>query len=270
MEAFLTHTSTSPNHQLVASLDVARKQMELEGFAMVKERLPAGAADARSGRERSADLALPLGPGARAAHPGGVPPRRGSPATPSRRELGAVEQAFADDEFVLDPTRLTIYTALTGKSGFEFRSDVLMNELRRPGQPHVDQHRAHERHHRRDLGRALVPARRVPAPRRRARRLARPRPRRGAAPVRGADPRHHRRAAAAAGLQRLSPGVPHVARRRGGHPRRLLPRLRPRRRGAPAARRGRRSAGSRPRSWSRPASSSPTRPASRSWSPASW
>ena len=35
-EAFLAHTSTSPNHQLVASLDVARKQMELEGFAMVK------------------------------------------------------------------------------------------------------------------------------------------------------------------------------------------------------------------------------------------
>ena len=42
-EAFFTHTSTSPNHQLVASLDVARKQMELEGFAMVKERLPARA-----------------------------------------------------------------------------------------------------------------------------------------------------------------------------------------------------------------------------------
>ena len=35
-EAFLAHTTTSPNHQLIASLDVARKQMELEGFAMVK------------------------------------------------------------------------------------------------------------------------------------------------------------------------------------------------------------------------------------------
>ena len=36
----------------------------------------------------------------------------------------------------------------------------------RAGQPHLDQHRAHERHHRRDLGGAVVPARRVPAPRR--------------------------------------------------------------------------------------------------------
>ena len=30
-EAFFTHTSTSPNLQIIASLDVARRQMELEG-----------------------------------------------------------------------------------------------------------------------------------------------------------------------------------------------------------------------------------------------
>ena len=33
-EAFLTHTSTSPNLQLIASLDVARRQMELEGYEL--------------------------------------------------------------------------------------------------------------------------------------------------------------------------------------------------------------------------------------------
>ena len=32
-EAFLAHTSTSPNLQLIASLDLARRQMELEGYA---------------------------------------------------------------------------------------------------------------------------------------------------------------------------------------------------------------------------------------------
>src|SRR6185295_9091368 len=31
-EAFFAHTSTSPNLQLIASLDVARRQMELEGY----------------------------------------------------------------------------------------------------------------------------------------------------------------------------------------------------------------------------------------------
>jgi arginine decarboxylase len=45
------------------------------------------------------------------------------------RDLDAVEHAFDDDEFVLDPTRLTVYTALTGSNGFEFRSDVLMKAL---------------------------------------------------------------------------------------------------------------------------------------------
>ncbi len=34
-EAVFTHASTSPNQQLIASLDVARRQMELEGYALV-------------------------------------------------------------------------------------------------------------------------------------------------------------------------------------------------------------------------------------------
>ena len=35
-EAFFTHTSTSPNLQIIASLDVARRQMELEGYELVQ------------------------------------------------------------------------------------------------------------------------------------------------------------------------------------------------------------------------------------------
>src|SRR6478672_4411893 len=34
-EAFFAHTSTSPNLQLIASLDVARRQAELEGYELV-------------------------------------------------------------------------------------------------------------------------------------------------------------------------------------------------------------------------------------------
>src|SRR5687768_18266184 len=33
-EAYLTHTSTSPNLQIIASLDLARRQMELEGYGL--------------------------------------------------------------------------------------------------------------------------------------------------------------------------------------------------------------------------------------------
>ncbi len=38
-EAYRTHTSTSPNYQIIASLDFARRQMSLEGYAMVKKSL---------------------------------------------------------------------------------------------------------------------------------------------------------------------------------------------------------------------------------------
>ena len=37
-EAFFTHTSTSPNLQIIASLDVARRQMELEGYELTHAR----------------------------------------------------------------------------------------------------------------------------------------------------------------------------------------------------------------------------------------
>ena len=39
-EAFFTHTSTSPNQQIIASLDVARRQAELEGYELVIEATP--------------------------------------------------------------------------------------------------------------------------------------------------------------------------------------------------------------------------------------
>jgi arginine decarboxylase len=38
-EAYLTHSSTSPNYAILASLDVGRRQAQLEGYAMVEEGL---------------------------------------------------------------------------------------------------------------------------------------------------------------------------------------------------------------------------------------
>ena len=38
-EAYLTHTSTSPNYQILASLDAGRRQVELEGYEMVRRSL---------------------------------------------------------------------------------------------------------------------------------------------------------------------------------------------------------------------------------------
>jgi len=41
-EAVFTHASTSPNLQIIASLDVARRQMELEGYELVNRGDSAG------------------------------------------------------------------------------------------------------------------------------------------------------------------------------------------------------------------------------------
>ena len=38
-EAYMTHTSTSPNYQILASLDLGRRQVELEGFELVQKQL---------------------------------------------------------------------------------------------------------------------------------------------------------------------------------------------------------------------------------------
>ena len=38
-EAYMTHTSTSPNYQILASLDVGRRQVELEGYELIQRQL---------------------------------------------------------------------------------------------------------------------------------------------------------------------------------------------------------------------------------------
>src|SRR5690606_9893028 len=38
-EAYMTHTSTSPNYQILTSLDLGRRQVELEGYELVQRQL---------------------------------------------------------------------------------------------------------------------------------------------------------------------------------------------------------------------------------------
>ena len=63
-EAVFTHASTSPNQQLIASLDVSRRQMELEGYGLVANAIEVAFAigersiTTRSSRNISASSAL--------------------------------------------------------------------------------------------------------------------------------------------------------------------------------------------------------------------
>ena len=51
-----THASTSPNQQIIASLDVARRQMELEGYELVMRAIQLALEIRRAVNNASADL----------------------------------------------------------------------------------------------------------------------------------------------------------------------------------------------------------------------
>ena len=120
-EAVFTHASTSPNQQLIASLDVARRQMELEGYGLVANAIEI-ALDIRkevnghpviSKYFRVLDAAQMI------------------PA--EYRETGFTDflapgttwgdqiRATHEDEFCLDPTRITLVCGTAGYDGTQFK-----------------------------------------------------------------------------------------------------------------------------------------------------
>ncbi|MFD9903040.1 aminotransferase class I/II-fold pyridoxal phosphate-dependent enzyme [Streptomyces sp. NPDC059063] len=124
-EAYMTHTSTSPNYQVLASLDVGRRQVELEGFELVL---------------RQVELAMTLRDGV-AGHPllskyfhvlgsSDLIPDHYRPwgrMCPVRAGPVAMEEAWGVDEFVLDPCRITIEISATGIDGDTFKHTQLMD-----------------------------------------------------------------------------------------------------------------------------------------------
>ena len=126
-EAYMTHTSTSPNYQIIASLDVGRRQVELEGFEFVQRQIEA----AMSMRRAIADHPL-LQKYFKVLTAGDMIPDE-------HRESGVtsyydVEQGWTDmwdcwekDEFVLDATRVTLAVGGTGWDGDTFKTDILMD-----------------------------------------------------------------------------------------------------------------------------------------------
>jgi len=127
-EAYMTHTSTSPNYQIIASLDVGRRQVELEGFEFVQRQVEAAMSMRR----------------AIATHPqlkkyfklltsGDMIPEQ-------HRESGITSyydpdqgwndiwECWAKDEFVLDASRVTLAVGGTGWDGDTFKTKILMDK----------------------------------------------------------------------------------------------------------------------------------------------
>jgi arginine decarboxylase len=136
-EAFLAHTSTSPNLQLIASLDLARRQMELEGYGLTM------AMTALSIRLRHAINNHPLiSKYFKVATPEDMIPAEFRESGlkdygPPNSTWDEVIEAWDQDEFALDPTRLTLICGAAGFDGTQFkgmlaeRFDIQINKTSR-------------------------------------------------------------------------------------------------------------------------------------------
>lgn len=129
LEAYMTHTSTSPNYQMLASLDVGRRQVEFEGYEMV---------------EKSIEMAMVL-----RAKINNNPKlnkyfdvltvKNFIPNKYRESGLGEyydaetgwnrMENAWEKDEFMLDPTKITLFIGRTGVDGDTFKNKYLMDQF---------------------------------------------------------------------------------------------------------------------------------------------
>jgi arginine decarboxylase len=133
----MTHTSTSPNYQILASLDVGRRQLELEGYELVRNKVGLAMMIRRQVTEhpllskyfrllKAKDM-IP------AVHRESGLERFYDPETGFVR----MEEHWRKDEFALDPTRITLNIAATGMTGDEFRTllieryDIQINKTTR-------------------------------------------------------------------------------------------------------------------------------------------
>lgn len=127
-EAYMTHTSTSPNYQILASLDVGRRQVELEGYELVQRQLEL----AMSLREQVVKHPL-LKRYFQFLRVGDIVPaefRESGVESYYNEDNGwqNLEQAWGMDEFALDPSRATLAIGATGLDGDTFKNKQLMDK----------------------------------------------------------------------------------------------------------------------------------------------
>ena len=129
LEAYMTHTSTSPNYQMLASLDIGRRQIQFEGYEMV---------------EKSIELSMIL----RSKIDGNpllnkyfqvltikdfIPKKHRKTGIEEYyiRDAGwnRIEESWKKDEFALDPTKITLFIGKTGVDGDTFKNKYLMDQF---------------------------------------------------------------------------------------------------------------------------------------------
>lgn len=127
-EAYMTHTSTSPNYQILASLDVGRRQVELEGFELVSKQVEMAVILRHkiSSSKRLSKYFRILGVNDM------IPAvYRQNTDDYYDNHSGNWHQAWYAwhyDDFVLDCNRITLYTGKIGVDGNTFKNEYLMEK----------------------------------------------------------------------------------------------------------------------------------------------
>src|SRR6516225_1690208 len=124
-EAYMAHTSTSPNYQILASLDLGRRQVALEGVELVQRQIE-NAMQLRDAIDNHPLLSKYMA----CLRTSDLIPERFRPsaiAQPLRSGLRNMMAAWDQDEFVLDPSRITLFIGHTGYDGDTFKRQQLMD-----------------------------------------------------------------------------------------------------------------------------------------------
>jgi arginine decarboxylase len=124
-EAYMAHTSTSPNYQILASLDLGRRQVALEGVELVARQIE-NAMQLRDAIDNHPLLSKYMA----CLRTSDLIPDEFRPshiAQPLRTGLRTMMAAWDRDEFVLDPSRITLSIGRTGYDGDTFKREQLMD-----------------------------------------------------------------------------------------------------------------------------------------------
>jgi arginine decarboxylase len=129
LEAYMTHTSTSPNYQVLASLDAGRRQVQFEGFEMVEKSIEM----AMVLRAKVTDNPLLSKYFDVLTMKDFIPDsyRQSGLSEYYDTETGwnRMEEAWEMDEFMLDPTKITLFIGRTGVDGDTFKNKYLMDQF---------------------------------------------------------------------------------------------------------------------------------------------
>jgi arginine decarboxylase len=124
-EAYMAHTSTSPNYQILASLDLGRRQVALEGVELVQRQIE-NAMQLRDAIDNHPLLSKYMA----CLRTSDLIPDEFRPSgieQPLRSGLRNMMAAWNQDEFVLDPSRITLSIGRTGIDGDTFKREELMD-----------------------------------------------------------------------------------------------------------------------------------------------